>query len=78
MNKRQRKKIARIENNWYKEKGIEDYDCPCCSWCALNDEEMKYHKKLTTERSYLGRIDWEFEVKCPYCNTVFSYWDSNV
>jgi len=78
MNKRQRKKIARIKNSWYKGKVIEDYECPCCSWSALVDEEMKYHRTLTTERSYLGQIDWEFEVKCPHCKTVFGYWDSNM
>lgn len=40
-NKRIRKKIARIENDWYKGKDIKDYDCP-------------------------------------YCGTIFEYWDSNM
>ena len=75
---RQRKKIARIKNNWYKGKEIKDYDCPCCSWCALYDDEMKYHKTLSRETDYWGKTDFEFEVKCPHCKTTFVYWDSNM
>lgn len=78
MNKRQRKKKARIYNDWYKGKNINSYDCPCCSWCALHDEELKYHKILFEDRDYWGKIDWNFEVKCPYCRTKFEYWDSNM
>jgi len=78
MNKRQQRKIARIENYWYKGKRINEYDCPYCSWCALNDDEFKHHKTLSEKRDYWGKIDWEFEVKCPWCKTVFEYWDSNM
>lgn len=78
MNKSQRKKIARIENYWYTGKKIMDWECPYCSWNALNDEEMKYHKTLCEDRDYHGRIDWDFEVKCPYCKTVFEYSDSSM
>ena len=78
MNRRQRKKIARINNDWNKDKTIYDYDCPCCSWRALNDDELRYHKILHEDKDYWGKIDWDFEVKCPCCGTKFEYSDSNM
>lgn len=32
MNKRQRKKLARIKNDWYTDKYKEEYNCPVCNW----------------------------------------------
>lgn len=78
MKVRLRKKLARINNDWYKGKIINDYDCPYCSWCALDDEEMIHHKTLSTDRDYFGKIDWDFEVKCPHCGTKFEYSDSSM
>ena len=71
MKKRLRKKIARIENDWYKGKELDDWDCPYCSWCALNDDELRHQKILSEERDYFGKIDWDIEAKCPYCKTIF-------
>lgn len=78
MNKRQRKKIARIKNDWFKGKKTYEYDCPCCSWSALNDDEFKYHKTLSQHQYYTGQTNYDFEVKCPCCGIKFQYSDSNM
>lgn len=78
MNKRQRKKLARIRNDWYKGKKLYENNCPCCSWDALEDEEWKHHKILYSSCDYWGYIYWDFEVTCPYCKTRFEYSDSNM
>ena len=81
MKKRQRKKRARVENDWYKNKELSEWDCPTCSWCALDDEEWKHHKVLHTSygyADYYGYKEWDLEVKCPCCGTKFVYCDSNM
>ena len=81
MNKRQRKKRARKINGWYKGKVINDYNCPYCSWCALNDEYYEHHKLLTLRRGhpeYSGYIEWDVEATCPYCKTKFRYSNANM
>lgn len=81
MNKRQRKKRARIENNWYKNKEIHSYDCPTCGWCALADENLNYHKVVNTRYGhpeFFGYKEWILEARCPCCGTVFEYTDSNM
>lgn len=81
MNIRQRKKRAREINNWYKGKKIYEYDCPYCSWCALDDEEYRYHNIISQSfghPEYYGYIEWDVEVTCPYCKTKFIYSDANM
>ena len=76
MNKRQRKKIARKNNDWYKGIELRKWNCPICGWDSLRDEELKYGKTLWFEKDYWSINRWEFEFTCPYCKTKFSYEDS--
>ena len=78
MNKRQRKKLARIKNDWYTDKYKGEYNCPVCNWNTLNDEEFK-HQYIVDKWYNWSSYGYDFTIhaKCPDCGCEFEYTDGD-
>lgn len=73
MNKRIKKKKLKNYHKRFCNDGIEDYNCPKCSWDSIDADDY-----LELAKNVVKYPDGSFEVKynCPICNTEFEYWDS--